>query len=50
MVDYIRVDSQTLGHLEHYGQRDELYSNHMPVSSRMLLYNLSTYLDVESHC
>ena len=48
MVDYIGVDSQTLGHLEHQGQRDELYGNYMLVDSRMLLCNILTYPIVES--
>ena len=43
MIDNIKVDSQTLNHLEHLDQRDELYDNHMPVGSRILLCNLLAY-------
>ena len=43
MIDLIRIDSETVSHLEHLDQRDELYDNHTPVGSRRLLCNTSTH-------
>ena len=31
-------------------QKNELYGNHMPIGSWMMLHNLSTYPDVGYHC
>ena len=46
--DSFRVDSETLGHPEHYDQRDKLYGNYIPKFLNIIC-KYSTYPDVGYH-
>ena len=48
--DLIRIDSLTLSHPKHRGQKDELYNNHIHVGSECCDCDSLTYPNIGYHC